>query len=178
MGRLAAYHHCTLLINTNEAILKESLRKPELHIETKATRSVRSAIVNLHDFNSEITPDNLLVALANAYVSSNRISVEEPIKIVEATEANFADLDKLTSQYRSWEWCFGLTPKFTVKKRFRIEMEQFEVNLMIEKGRIGDVFVSPAANIDFDCLKGKIYSEDCLEEVLQSNKLLTHQTSV
>lgn len=178
MGRLTAYHHCTLLIKSNKAILKESLKKPQLNIETKASRSVRSATINLQDFNSEITPENLLVTLANAYVSSNRNYEGEPIKVIDPTESEFPGLAKLTATFRSWDWCFGLTPKFTIKNHFNLGTEQFEVELIIDSGKISDVTVSSTTNIDFECLKGRIFSVDCFEEVYETNKAFTHQTSV
>lgn len=47
LGRLNAYHHCTLLVHANKANLSRALHKQRWNIQTNATQSTRSKVLNL-----------------------------------------------------------------------------------------------------------------------------------
>lgn len=68
LGRLASYHHCTLLVNAKKENISEALKRQDVEIKTNASQSVRSKIINLQEVNPGINVDNLLEAIGGQFL--------------------------------------------------------------------------------------------------------------
>lgn len=69
-----AYHHGTLLVDSDLDKLQRSISSPELQkINTKATNSVRSKVINLREKDRHITVDDVSRALEENFREQNNI---------------------------------------------------------------------------------------------------------
>ncbi|KAJ8945600.1 hypothetical protein NQ314_009125 [Rhamnusium bicolor] len=165
LGRPNAYHHCTLLVNANKVDLSLALQKPEVDIQTNATKSIKSKIINLCEENPDISVTKLIKAVGWEYMRTPALSLmdggmelanqQKGFQLVNPTNLWFPGLDEIRDQYVSWDWCFGKTPKFNISKSFAVPeslVDSFgapgnvKVTMTVEHGRINDVtlFVPPS----------------------------------
>ena len=109
LGRNAAYHHCTLLVNVDTSNLSRALNNPRSDlILTNATKSIRSPVENLA---SNFQHDNLTEEIERSIAAEFSLA---DIIDVEPTEENFPGLEKIIAGFQSWTWIFGKSPKFDI----------------------------------------------------------------
>lgn len=204
LGRLTGYHHCTLLVNANKADLSRALAKRE----TNATASTRSAVANLAEVDNKITVDSLQTALGYEYLRTpamrledggqNQISKQRGFQFINPTDDWFPGLAELKNDLKSWDWCFGRTPDFSVSRTFPVPAEllapskvysatqELVINMTVVKGLINDVTLSiPPGLVEsgfhgeasvITHLKGKRFTSEALS-ALQEAMLTRHLTS-
>lgn len=161
LGRLTAYHHCTLLVNSNKVDLSQALAKHDHGIKSNATASISSPIANLCETNARVTVDNLQSAVGWEYLRTPALHIEDGgqdliskqrgFQFINPTEAWFPGITEIKNELQSWDWCFGRTPAFTVSRRFSVPRQLLEptklysapqeliINMKVEKGLINDV---------------------------------------
>lgn len=190
LGQPNAYHHCTLLVNSNKEHLRNSLAKTDSEIQSKATPSVRSSIKNLIDINKKVNMPQLLSAIGYEYlrmpaselVDGGRELLEKQsgFHLINPTEKWFPGLNAIKDTFASWDWCYGKTPKFSITKSVQHKSGagdlDLKVKLDVEKGHIEDItLVIP--NSDpipvVSTMKGKPYTEDNLHGIIAALKGVT-----
>lgn len=75
LARTCAYHHCTLLVNANVDHLRKSLKPSDWEIKTKATKSVKSKIINLSEENPDVNVEELLKTVGIRYLNHNNAAL-------------------------------------------------------------------------------------------------------
>ncbi|BDF57747.1 lipoate--protein ligase [Christensenellaceae bacterium] len=110
-----AFHHGTILIDSDMDKLSQYLAVSKDKIESKGISSVRARVVNLKELNPDITPKKMTEALLAAYKAEYGDPQPYPF-----SEEAWAEIDKITARNESWEWLFGQSPQFdiTIKTRF------------------------------------------------------------
>lgn len=105
-----AYHHGTMLLDTDLRRLKTLLKSP-LDIEGATVSSVVSSVVNVHDLDM----DQFRSAMMNIFKNQEGtdLDVHEVEESSSAIKEIGADMDELAS----WEWTFGKGPSFRVRLR-------------------------------------------------------------
>lgn len=202
LGHLTGYHHCTLLVNANKTDLRKALAKRE----TNATASTPSPITNLVDLDNKVTVDTLQTALGYEFLRTpalhiadggeNQISKQRGFQYVNPTAQWFPGLDELKNELKTWDWCYGRTPAFTVSRSFPVPAEllnqnvytatqELVINMSVEKGLINDVTLNiPPGLIEsgfhgeasvITQLKGKKFTSEALT-ALQEAMLTRHST--
>ncbi|XP_015585573.1 lipoyltransferase 1, mitochondrial [Cephus cinctus] len=192
LGRPNAYHHCTLLVGVNKFALSTTLEKKESGIGfTNATESVRSPIKNLTEVNSHISTDKLLTAVGWEYLRTKALTIEDGgygliqcqkgFQMINPTEDWFPSIDKLTEEFRSWDWTYGRTPKFSVVRILQMpsrsgEVHQLNLTLEVCNGIVQQVKLSLPSGLvpkDFDKdasvvtnLQGTRYTPEVAEQVV------------
>lgn len=139
LGRTAAYHHCTLLCNTDKHILSSALKSPYTGIKSNATQSVPALVKNLLEEDPSLTHEMLLDAIAEEYAShyhaDNCITVINP-----DDEKEFPGINSKAKELQAWDWIYGKTPKFSINKCLNIVNEQscldLKINMDIKNGKI------------------------------------------
>lgn len=109
-----------------------------------------------------------------------------------------AGLEELRNELKTWDWCYGRTPVFTVSRTFPVPAEllapsktygatqELVINMSVEKGLINDVTLNiPPGLIEsgfhgeasvITQLKGKRFTSEALT-ALQDAMLTRHLTS-
>ncbi len=110
-----AFHHGTILINTDMTKLSKYLAVPKDKIESKGIASVRSRVVNLAELNPEITPESMTQALKKSFAAEYGEPQDYPF-----SEEAWEEIAEIEQRNCGWDWLFGQTPKFdiTIKTRF------------------------------------------------------------
>ncbi|MDP2174822.1 MAG: lipoate--protein ligase [Bacteroidota bacterium] len=129
-------HHGTLLFASKIADLSAALKVNPLKFEDKAVKSVRSRVTNISShLKYEISVDEfykmVISYMANKY---------EDVKFYEYSTLDMFEINKLADEkYKTWEWNFGYSPKYTFKKTSKTLGGFVEVFLYVEKGIIEEV---------------------------------------
>lgn len=131
-----AYHHGTLLVNSNLGMLSEYLNPSKKKIESKGVDSVRSRVCNISDIDKDISVYRLANALKKSFEDS--YGAISNYKLYD-----YGDLDvlKLQDKYSSWEWIYGKSPKFDLSFSERFMWGEVEIALSLENGIISDMQV-------------------------------------
>ncbi|XP_065169352.1 lipoyl amidotransferase LIPT1, mitochondrial-like [Atheta coriaria] len=146
LARHCAYHHCTLLVAADKQNLRSALQPSDWNITTNATQSIKSNIRNLRDECADITVDGLVHSLARGYLNWNNTNansdqITDSLQTVAPSETHFPGLETFYNEYKSWQWTFGKTPKFSASKTFKHHEVSFELAIQVEEGLISDVDV-------------------------------------
>ncbi|ODM99978.1 Lipoyltransferase 1, mitochondrial [Orchesella cincta] len=138
-----AYHHCTVLVDADLNKLSSLLNPKTDGLESKATKSVKSPVKNLKAANDDVTVENALASIGYEYLRTDsngndggeeQIQKQRGFQMVNPTNEWFPGLDKIRSEFRSWDWNYGKTPEFSFHRSYPVGL-----------GRDGNI----AANISF-----------------------------
>ena len=169
----SAFHHGTLLINSDLTVLARYLNVSNAKLQAKGVRSVSSRVCNLQEMCPEITVDKMKASLTQALES---VYGKKPLIL---TDADFDDiaLAKLETRYASWEWRLGRKLPFQHNFTKRYIWGEISFNFSVECGIINDVAVfSDAMDSTFisklqTVLLNKPYSSNALIETLAKLEL-------
>lgn len=126
-----AFHHGTLLINTDTSKLYNYLHQPiDKSLDTKGVKSHRSKVLNL----SEIKPDLQTQDITGSFIKSFP-SVELSLINEDTPLENKELIDQEINNLRDWKWRFGKTLPFT--KTYTKDDQ--EIKIKIEAGLITEV---------------------------------------
>lgn len=161
-------HHGTLMIDVDTGRLARYLVPDPRKLSAKGVDSVRSRVANLSGFSGRITPETLSVALIEA--AGHAFGAEpEPF---DRARLDGAALAERTAFFASHAWRFGRTLPFTHRFDERFAWGGADINLVVEKGLVGDVRAySDALDADFigrveDALRGCRYEARALDAAL------------
>jgi hypothetical protein len=150
LGSKNAYHHLTLLVNSDLSALKGALRKcagkqeaasRAIEIESRATQSLRSPVANLADYDKSVTCEavsDTLTEFVRQRFGENAVELEQ-VDDSGLTDASFAGIESTESSLRSHAWLFERNPSFSVKVRLQLPLqlaarsEDLQVRLDVEK---------------------------------------------
>ncbi|XP_060084041.1 lipoyltransferase 1, mitochondrial-like [Ylistrum balloti] len=148
LTRAKTYHHLTLLYRTDLEKLQKILTSPfGTGVNSKATKSVSAQVRNMSDYVTEMDFSKLVKVLGEHFYHEYDQRRFGEIQFVEPTDdALFPGLDKLQSKLQDWEWIYGKTPKFLLKKHYSqtIHGTHFTVTIATEinKGRIAQLDIT------------------------------------
>ena len=108
--RKGVLHHGTLLVSAQLARIGEFLKGRDPSFETHAVVSEPAPVANLCDFVPGLTVEQVGEALAAAFEEHCGGGVER--RGLEALDTQ--DIAEREARMRTWDWCFGRTPSFTV----------------------------------------------------------------
>lgn len=160
-------HHGTLLYASNVKDISDALKVNPLKFEGKARKSVVSRVTNISthlkvDLGVEAFREEVMMHVTKLYPDA------EPYHL---TEKDKAEIQKLADEkYSTWEWNYGYSPKYGLKKGIKTDGGHVEVHLNVDKGHItdlqilGDFFV----NKDLDGLVEGIIGVEHREEAVLS----------
>ncbi|MFH0883700.1 MAG: lipoate--protein ligase [bacterium] len=144
----AGLHHGTVLVNAKMEDLGKYLQVSQDKIQSKGVTSVQSRMVNLTEFNPEITVEKVAAALQEAFleVYGGEGEVLSPAEVV-------SDLTPLYEKFSSWEWRYGRTPKFDVSFTTRFEWGGVEIGFTLEEGQVS------ACTLFTDAMDSELFPE-------------------
>lgn len=127
-------HHGTLLFNSDPGAVAGALNVDPTKFQSKASKSVRSRIGNIHDFlkTDMSLPD--FWAYLKTFFAGNGI-VNDAM-----TPEELAAVEQLKREkYDTWEWNFGRSPKYNMTNKRRYEAGSVEMQAEVEKGQIVEI---------------------------------------
>ena len=169
-GSKKAYHHGTLLLDSDLETLVKFLEVSEEKIISKGIESVRSKVVNLKSINEDLKLDILKKELAKSFAEV----YVEPKEIESYQPSTMEELNELYNKHASWEWRYGAGTEFDIIFENSFAWGQLEIQLNLLKAVIKEVevytdslesslFIELAEN-----LKGKKFKKKNLISALES----------
>lgn len=170
MKKNALLHHGTLLFNSDLEMLVKALNVSNEKIVSKGIKSIRSRVTNIREHLDLDIGMPQFKELLLKYLFE-----DEEIHGAELSEGQTMEVKKLMEEkYNTWEWNYGESPKFNVKKSQRLEYGKVDAFIDVEKGIIkgckfhGDFFGSG----DLGDIEGKLighkYDREEIKNVLSS----------
>lgn len=125
-----AYHHGTLLIDTDGEKMQRYLSPPAAKLKAKGVSSVRARVINLKELAPALTCEKMADFMRQAFdeIYGGNAAPLPPI------DAQI--LDEQAKKLSSWEHLFGSTPPYALTCEERFDWGQIQLNLQVEKGAI------------------------------------------
>lgn len=164
-------HHGTLLFTSQIADLSAALKVNPLKFQDKAVKSVRSRVTNISSHLEEPMTVSEFYDLIIHHIAKKY----QDVNFYEYSPKDIAAIQELAeTRYKTWEWNFGYSPKYTFQKHIKTEGGNIEIYIFVEKGLIsefkfhGDFFnIKDKEDIE-KALTGKRHSYDELSQVIAS----------
>lgn len=165
-------HHGTLLFNSDLEVLNEAIKVKVGEYSDKAVQSVRSKVTNIAPYLSKNTTLNFLRDRLMQFMFEK---YEHAIDYV-LNDKELHEIDRLKAEkYATWDWIFGYSPKYVLKKVLKISNVQLDAELTIKKGQIIAVNFSGISKDNHEiqaiseCLLGSRHHKDELLNKLLQN---------
>ena len=127
-------HHGTLLFNANPDMIAGALRADPAKFQSKSTQSVRSRVGNIRPMLQ--TDMDLPAFWAYLKESLGRGTLRPGV----LTEEELEQVRRLKAEkYDTWEWNFGNSPHFSVRRKQKWDGGILEVGVNVEEGRITQI---------------------------------------
>lgn len=133
----SAYHHGTILINTDFKKLVNYLQVSKEKIKAKGIESVPSRVVNLLELKPDLTIGKMKQAMEDSFKRLYGGDCEKQ----ELNPTVLEELEDLYKKYSSWEWRYGQTPDFDIIFENRFSWGGIELGLKLKKGYIKEAVI-------------------------------------
>lgn len=126
-------HHGTLLFSSDLGNLNYAIKANEDNYKDKAVKSVRSSVANILDFlEPKVSIDEFKKRIID-YIFKHY----EGVEFYNLTDNDIRKIEDLSKEkYKSWEWNYGYSPRFELKKKIRFNGQDFVINMEIKNGII------------------------------------------
>lgn len=161
-------HHGTLLIRADLSRLQNYLNVDPRKLQSKGVKSVRSRVCNLSEFVPDLTCEQMLAALKDAFRA-------EYGDYVELTAPEKSAVAPYIEKHASDAWRLGETPRFDAQIENRFPWGNVQLLLTLRKGKVHDVKAySDALDVSLPedvcaLLAGIEYDPEAMAAALQSS---------
>ena len=125
-------HHGTLLIHADLSRLQNYLNVDPRKLQSKGVKSVRSRVCNLSEFVPDLTCEQMLAALKDAYRA-------EYGDYEELTAPEESAVEPYIRKHASDAWRLGETPRFDAQIENRFPWGNVQLLLTLRKGKVHEV---------------------------------------
>lgn len=170
------FSHGTLMYDVDQTVIARALNVPRDKMASKGIKSVRSRVTNL---KPHLKPEyqNLTIAEFRDTILRKVYDVDDLAEVADKayhlTDEDKEHIQKLYDDYyNNWDWVYGTSPEFTVKRRQHFNSGTIDARVLVEKGRIeqvtffGDFFGEKYAVDLANMLKGVRYDQPSLRKAL------------
>lgn len=161
-------HHGSLLFDTDFEQLVKCLTVSDYKIVSKGIKSVRERVTNISEYLTEPI-DSLEFKKIMV-----RSIMKDSDKEYKVTESDLERIHQIAEEkFESWEWNYGISPKFNITKTGHFDGGKMEFKLDVNKGIIeschiyGDFFGSVDINELCSCLIGCRYGKESVRAALE-----------
>ena len=170
--------HGTLMFDVDTNAVAGALKVPKDKIESKGIKSVRSRVTNLKPYLKPKFQNLDTAGFRDELIK--RIYHVDDLSQAQINEYQLTAKDQQaihqieTDRYRDWDWVFGQSPAFTVKKRKHFDAGTIDARFEVQDGKIkmakiyGDFFGVEDVHQLEKALIGKPYDVDAITKVLRS----------
>lgn len=166
--------HGTLLWQTDLSRVGEALRPKQAKFESKGIKSVRSRVANITEFMPAGHPD--IMAFRQAIIEG--VFGGGTVAEYKLKARDWDAIGTLAQErYASWDWNYGRSPAFDLKRETRYAGGTIEALLNVRKGRIedlkffGDFFGQRDVAELVSALKGVSYQPEAILVALESLRI-------
>ncbi|KRK46945.1 lipoate-protein ligase A [Secundilactobacillus kimchicus JCM 15530] len=172
------FSHGTLMLDVDQSVVAHALNVPADKMASKGIKSVRSRVTNLKpyldsQYQSLTVPEFRDLLIKKVFGVSDLAAIQD--KQYRLTEKDRMAIQDLVDQYyHNWDWVYGKSPEFTVKRRQHFPFGTIDARLLVKNGRLthvtffGDFFGEKDANDLAERLVGTRYEALSLEKVLKT----------
>lgn len=129
-------HHGTLLFNSDLAFLNEAIKTNPDRYSDKAVNSVRSTVTNIIDY---LTPQIDCASFFD-YMFNFVRERQTDAQLYVLNESDKTAIEKLgLEKYSQWDWNFGYSPSYSLDKKIKVNSDEFDLILTVDKGIITSV---------------------------------------
>lgn len=164
-------HHGTILFDSNLEDMQQALTVDPAKIASKGVKSVRSRVTNIKE---HITSPLTIAEFKNVLSSA----IDKGRECRELTPAEQSAVESLRdNKFRRWEWVYGFSPPFNVRKSQRFEWGNIDFRIEVKKGLVkkcriyGDFFATGDIGIIERQLIGLCYQGEDMRRALESLNL-------
>lgn len=163
-------HHGTLLFDSTMEDVVQSLNVSQEKITSKSIKSIRSRVENIaHFMEQPCTMAEFKQTILNAFSQS------ESYRDYHLTPADEEQIKALReSKYDLWDWNYGKSPEYNIKKEKRFPGGNLELLMDVDKGQIktltiyGDFFAQEQIRQLEQNLIGEKYEKEAIRQYLDS----------
>lgn len=160
-----AYHHGTLLINSNLDRLRRVLKSPlSDDLDVLGTQSIPSSVTNLSQHCSQPIDTSMVIdAITERFSRTNAKVIPVSPDLVER---ECGGMQAERGELYSHAWVYGKTPRFTYTYRIDDDLLKFEVdkgtvilNVTFESadGSPQSAVQNAVSNLSADCMSGQLF---------------------
>lgn len=172
------FSHGTLMYDVNTDMVADALHVPEDKIKSKGIKSVRSRVTNLKPYlkpeYQNLTTEQFRDEIIKKIYGVDNIAAAQ-VNEYHLTDADNAAIDKIENDlYKNWDWVYGKSPEFTVKKRQHFDAGTIDARFLVQNGKVanlkiyGDFFGTGDVSDLEKALTGIAYTPEAIEKELQS----------
>ena len=182
------FSHGTLMLDVDLSVIPNALNVPEDKIKSKGIKSVSSRVTNLKPY---LAPkyQNLTTPEFRDRLLKELFHVEDLDQIKDKeyhlTDDDKKGIDKIFDDYyNNWDWVYGNSPEFTVKKRQHFTNGTIDARLQVDDGKVsnvkffGDYFGSKDTTDLVEKLKGVRFERKDFEDALKDVDLNDYFTGI
>ena len=130
-------HHGTLLFRSDADMIAGALNVDPSKFESKSSKSVRSRVGNI----SEFLPEDMSFEDFRTEIKHQLSLDGATVQTLSADELKIIE-ENAEKKYRSWEWTYGRSPRYTFRNKVRFPGGSIEVRLFVEGGIIKEASFS------------------------------------
>ncbi|SFR63411.1 lipoate-protein ligase A [Streptococcus equinus] len=162
-------HHGCLLFDVDMTVLGNALQVSKDKIESKGVKSVRARVTNILDeLPEKITVQEFSDRLLDKMKESYPDMTEYVLSDEELTE-----IEKLAdNQFATWDWTYGKSPDYTIKRSVRYPAGKITSYVKVEKSMItglkiyGDFFgIKDVSDIEEELIGLRYEYQDILDKL-------------
>ncbi|KAB1954561.1 lipoate--protein ligase [Lactiplantibacillus plantarum] len=182
------FSHGTLMLNVDLNVVPQALTVPTDKIASKGIKSVRSRVTNLRPY---LAPEyqNITVPEFQDALLKELFHVDSLDQIADkeyhVTPEQQKAIDKIYEDYyANWDWVYGKSPEFSVKRRQHFDMGTIDARISVDDGLInnikfyGDFFGSGNVQDIEAVLKGVRYDHEAIAKALADIDLNQYFTGI
>ncbi|PRO88961.1 lipoate--protein ligase [Lactiplantibacillus pentosus] len=182
------FSHGTLMLNVDLNVVPQALTVPTDKIASKGIKSVRSRVTNLRPY---LAPEyqNITVPEFQDALLKELFHVDSLDQIADkeyhVTPEQQKAIDKIYEDYyANWDWVYGKSPEFPVKRRQHFDMGTIDARIKVDDGLInnikfyGDFFGSGNVQDIEAALNGVRYDHEAIADALADIDLNQYFTGI
>ncbi|KAI9202523.1 Lipoyltransferase and lipoate-protein ligase [Polychytrium aggregatum] len=171
-----AYHHGTMLIDSDLSSLGAYLKPDPKNLVGGGVASVRSPVAKLREYSYTADHPSFCEAVIDAFCSRHGAA---RMQSAELSEETFQGNPKLQEYYdETWNWIYGQTPTFTHQLEHSFSWGDVIIDIKVDEGCIVDATIAtsnPTASLAFfhvaTKLKGMKYESASVDQAVAMAKL-------
>jgi lipoate-protein ligase A len=149
-----------------------ALNVSEEKIKSKGIKSIRSRVANITEFlDHDMTMEEFKTQLLQHLFDVEDIKDVPKYKLTDDDWEKIHEISK--ARYQNWDWNFGKSPKFDIRKSHKFPAGLVDVRMDVSKGQIksckiyGDFFGVGDVTVIEEALIDTRYQKEAIEKALE-----------